>query len=292
MGKQRSMKRMARALERAMARRGLLPEFKKLIEADEDDAAPSPPTPLELSPFHAQPAARREAIESLDNLAPLRNNLREVAQQKGEWAGIPMPLDGEQLVIEKSYPFAPFLSDVSRPADEEGDKPKRHIRNRFWSTRFRCMIYVWSENEKVTWGFVPSANHLMLDLRAMGCSPAWGVEQESKAINTLGTLVRHKTFLQYMFTGMFLETSKRSNVTYLFRRLKPTVALVKERREDDMNILACLCMHPIGFYANSWAGAMCPTDDIIAHLMLMRGDEHMYWRRCQQHPSYLPQAGL
>lgn len=30
----------------------------------------------------------------------------------------------------------------------------------------------------------------------------------------------------------------------------------------------------------------------IAHLMLMRGDEHLYWRRCNQHPVWVPQAGL
>ena len=42
----------------------------------------------------------------------------------------------------------------------------------------------------------------------------------------------------------------------------------------------------------SWAGAMVPTDDVIAHLSLMRGDEHMFWKRCNQHPSWRPEAGL
>jgi hypothetical protein len=37
---------------------------------------------------------------------------------------------------------------------------------------------------------------------------------------------------------------------------------------------------------------MCPTDDVIAHLMLMRGDEAMFWRRCNQHAAHLPEAGL
>lgn len=43
---------------------------------------------------------------------------------------------------------------------------------------------------------------------------------------------------------------------------------------------------------NEEAGAMCPTDDVIAHLSLMRGDEKMFWRRCNQHPAYRPEAGL
>src|SRR3546814_10910453 len=42
---------------------------------------------------------------------------------------------------------------------------------------------------------------------------------------------------------------------------------------DEMRWLCALCLHPIGYYENSWAGAMCPTDDVIAHLMLMRRSE-------------------
>jgi hypothetical protein len=51
-------------------------------------------------------------------------------------------------------------------------------------------------------------------------------------------------------------------------------------------------MHPIAYYEGSWAGAMCPTDDVIAHLMLMRGDEPMFWKRSSQHPATSPAAGL
>jgi hypothetical protein len=51
-------------------------------------------------------------------------------------------------------------------------------------------------------------------------------------------------------------------------------------------------MHPIAYYHGSWAGAMCPTDDVIAHLSLMRGDEAMFWKRSTQHPAYRPEAGL
>lgn len=51
-------------------------------------------------------------------------------------------------------------------------------------------------------------------------------------------------------------------------------------------------MHPIAYYADSWAGAMCPTDDVIAHLMMMRGDEAMLWKRCNHHPAWHPGAGL
>ena len=77
-----------------------------------------------------------------------------------------------------------------------------------------------------------------------------------------------------------------------FRRLKPTVAISLKGTDKSPRILCALCLHPIAYYEDSWAGAMCPTDDVIAHLALMRGDEAMYWRRANQHPPWRPEAGL
>ena len=111
-------------------------------------------------------------------------------------------------------------------------------------------------------------------------------------LQLLGTLLRHHVFKQYLLTGMFLETSKRSGLTYLFRRLKPTVVLDARDQAKSIRVLCALCLHPIGFYLESWAGAMTPTDDLIAHLMLMRGDEPMLWRRSNQHEPWHPEAAL
>ena len=117
---------------------------------------------------------------------------------------------------------------------------------------------------------------------------------------TLAGLLSHRAFKAYMMTGTFLEISKRSGVAYMFRRLRPTLALsMREgsirhgsRGVGGTRILAALCLHPIGYYRGSWAGAMTPTDDVIAHLMLMRGDEAMFWRRANQHAPWRPEAGL
>jgi hypothetical protein len=59
-----------------------------------------------------------------------------------------------------------------------------------------------------------------------------------------------------------------------------------------VGVLAALCQHPIGYYEGTWAGSMCPTDDVVAMLMLMRGDEPMFWKRSNQHPPWAPEAGL
>lgn len=230
-------------------------------------------------------------------MATLRHALKKIAHKTNEWAGIPMPLEGERLVIEPTYPNAEMLMAMGRaeapPLDEEEARVGEggfRLRNTFWSWSKRSYITVYEDDGKIQWSIRPGVHHLNLDLQALGCADAWGIEQESNAIHTLGTLIRHRQFKQYMLTGMFMEQSKRSGIHYLFRRLKPTVAL--RSKDDDMKILCCLCMHPIGYYARSWAGAMVPTDDVISHLALMRGDEAMYWRRANQHPSWVPEAGL
>lgn len=217
-----------------------------------------------------------------------------IAAERGEWAGIPMPLDGEHLVIEPSFPNAEALMSTydkpDRPTEDEGWK----VRNRWYSHQHRCDIVLFEKDGKIEWGKLPAFHHISHTLATLGCADAWGIEQEGKAVDLLGKLVSHRKFKQYLLTGMFLERSKRSGVTYLFRRLKPTVAIAAHRTAPggSMCILASLCMHPIAYYAGSWAGAMCPTDDVIAHLMLMRADEHMFWKRCNQHPAYRPEAGL
>ena len=201
-----------------------------------------------------------------------------------------MPLDGEQLVVEPTYNKAAELMAIGK-VEEAEKNPGFDIRNRFYSTRHRCDIYMIElPNGKVSWDHDPAVHHFGMDLQTLGCCDAWGVEQESNAVRTLANLVRHRQFKQYLLTGMFVERSQRSGLSYCFRRLKPTVVL--NTKGPKVRVMCALCMHPIAYYSGTWAGAMCPTDDVIAHLMLMRGDEPMFWRRSSQHPSYSPAAGL
>lgn len=203
-----------------------------------------------------------------------------------------MPLDGQRLVVTPKFPNAEKLAEIG--ADDEEPLPNDvRLRNTWWSNRLRCEVYVYEEGGKVQVAKLPRWNHLAHDIGTLGCSVAWGIEQEARAVDLLGTLIRHHAFKQYLLTGMFLETSKRSGVTYLFRRLKPTVALdARNKSAESARILCALCLHPIAYYRDTWAGAMTPTDDVIAHLMLMRGDEPMFWRRSNQHPPGRPEAAI
>lgn len=236
--------------------------------------------------------AKRRAVttmERFDNFAGLRHGLSRMAKDRGDWAGIPMPLEGQPLVIEPRYPKAKELMSIGREQEKADDQ--RQIRNRFWSDRLRSTIYIWTEaNGRIEWGITPGANHVDYDLMTLGASDVWGIEQEHNALQLLGTLLPHRTLKQYLLTGMFLETSRRSGVTYMFRRLKPTIAI--RSHGEKMRVLCAMCLHPIAYYEGSWAGAMTPTDDVIAHLQLMRGDEVMFWRRANQHHAARPEAGL
>lgn len=215
-----------------------------------------------------------------------------------EYCGLPMQIPGEKLILEPRHPAAAIYDEY-----DTRDLAERHPEwllqseyddwvevNRFYSRKKKSYVVIWRlPDGKFQWGLDRAVNHFDQDMTTMGCSVAWSIESESKALRALAEIVPHHIFKMYLLTGMFLETSPRSGVTYVFRKLRPTVALSGAER---LRIIACLCMHPIGYYAGSWAGSMCPTDDIIAHVLLMRGDEKMYWRRCNQHPAWHPNAGL
>ncbi|SDX15277.1 hypothetical protein SAMN05518669_103414 [Variovorax sp. YR634] len=201
-----------------------------------------------------------------------------------------MPLADERLVVEPRYPNAQALMAMSGKAEEVDDSGAKQV-NSWYCSRRRCDIVVFRlPDGRTDWGVERAFHSLPFALSTLNCAEAWGIEQESNAVNLLGTLVSHRQFKQYMLTGMFIESSKRSGVFYLFRRLRPTVAICADG--TTTRILCALCMHPIAYYARSWAGAMTPTDDVVAHLMLMRGDEPMFWRRSTQHPAWRPEAGL
>jgi hypothetical protein len=232
-----------------------------------------------------------ENLRRFDNFAQLRHQIGVLAEIRDEWAGMPMPLDDCPLIVEPRYPRAQALMAFGRA--ERPDSPadlEPTMRNRFYSTHKRCDVIIWNKGIGVEWGIHSAIHSLDNQIQTMGASVAWGIEQEANALQLLAGLLPHHAFKKYLLTGAFIESSERSGVSYIFRKLRPTVAITQ--RMGELRILAVLCMHPIAYYQGSWSGAMTPTDDVIAHLMLMRGAEPLYWRRCNQHPAYRPEAGL
>lgn len=248
-----------------------------------------------------------QALEELDGYAALRNGLRRLAADQDHYSGIPMPVDGIDLVVEPTYPRGAELASIFRREEPPGNLDGATLRNSFYSRHRRVDVYIYSEpGGKINWGWVPAHHALDHAIHTLYASDAWGIEQEARALALLGTLISHRQMKGYLLTGTFLEKSPRSGLTYMFRKLRPTVVIdarpggieyevgadAATPREDKSYVQCALCLHPIAYYESSWAGAMCPTDDVIAHLTMMRGDEVMLWRRANQHPPHRPEAGL
>lgn len=122
----------------------------------------------------------------------------------------------------------------------------------------------------------------------------WDLTAELKALEKLQTMLTPAQFASYLLTGCFLESSRRSHAKYFLRRLRPTLVLLPGSAQPDADLRpsVALCLHPIGYYGGTFAGALVPTDDVLAHLTLLRGDEHAYWRQANQIPLHYANSGL
>lgn len=183
------------------------------------------------------------------------------------WAGFPLPMPGCSMTIHPRFRFAKLL-EQKFPDSDEKETPEENVAD---------------DHKKPA---TPWGRRVAMALELVPISRAWSVAAELRAHRKLRRHVSPVQFADYLLTGSFLESSPRSHVIYFFRKLRPTVAI------KNGCILAALCSHPIGFYAGTWAGAMVPTDDVISHLLLMRGDEHRFWRISNQHAPWDVEAGL
>ena len=66
---------------------------------------------------------------------------------------------------------------------------------------------------------------LSFTLRTLQAAAAWPVEAEQEAQSKLANLIPADLFELYLLAGHFAETSKRSQVMYLFRKGRPTLAM-------------------------------------------------------------------
>lgn len=242
---------------------------------------------------------RREAIAvapKMPTYQQLRPRLDAHAQEQGQWAGLPMPVEERALVMAKSHPFYDRLHGFSLRRERKTEEPKDDRYegvNSWYDYRNRRTVYLMRDREaggRVVHGFdyngAPGVKMTAL-LHMLGISMTQNVEAERAAVATLRTLIKPHMADAYEITGTFIETSPRSGICYMFRRLGTTLAF-----KPDGGIIAALCLHPIGYYDGTTMGAMVPTDDLIAHLVMMRTDEHFFWRKANHHHALHPGAQL
>jgi hypothetical protein len=229
-----------------------------------------------------------------DSLAKAREVINKTVFEAGVYCGAPLPLDGsDDLVISPNMPYAEAFE---RESSSENDDLE--VANVWWSRHEQGYVTVIHKKIKDESGnrigskyhswYLNDKKSIDLLMKTLMAAPAWSVEAEIKAQELLRRHISKHKWEDYFMTGMFVETSRKSGLTYVFRKLKPTIVL----NIRDLRILCTLCTHGIGYYANSFAGAMVPTDDVVTHLLMMRGNEHRYWRDCNQAEPWMPEAGI
>jgi len=215
----------------------------------------------------------------------------ELLMKRGEWAGAPALADTD-LVLEPRHPLYENLNGCSienLTKKKEPDAPVDYkLVNSWFSFKRDSQVYIFREaNGRTTHSEIKNAGIRMRHLmHTLGNSQYIKVDAELKAIQTLMPLINRNQFRTYMVSGMFVESSKRSGVAYVFRKNRPTLAI------RGNTYIAALCLHPIGYYDTSWLGVMAPTDDVIAHLLMMRANEHKFWAKANQHAVWVPQSGV
>lgn len=232
----------------------------------------------------------------------VRDRITELAGDRGEWSGYPIPDDVCPLVIEPRHPLHATLDGSllvhEKPADKE-DKEEHdngiEVVNHWNDYNRGRAVFMLKKDGKI-FATKParyaSTKRAGMIVKTLGASRQWSVQAELTAMARLKTLVTPVAFRYYFLTGTFIESSERSQVFYLFRRCRPTLAFKGMTEDSNCTLLAALCLHPIGYYEGTYAGCMVPTDDVIAHLVMMRGDERKFWSKCNQHDCRAAEAGV
>jgi hypothetical protein len=246
--------------------------------------------------------AKREIRTDLLTLDQTCRHLADSGLGRKDWSGLPVPVPGLSMVLEPRYKYKCIEQFRWKECyDENGTRheipedsvpqPSPFTRvNSWWNARYQANIIVFQDKQGRARLGVRPEDRLSFMLRTLEAAAVWPVEAEDKAQKKLASLISNDLFELYQLTGHFAEISKRSHVTYLFRRGRPTIAM--REGEQTARWLCALCLHPIGYYGDTWAGVMCPTDEVIAHLLMMRGSEEKFWANANQHPVDHPAAGV
>lgn len=282
-----------------------LERIRRLLEKARRDKRAESRSPRPRQPESLQPLAgeRDSAQSEWDRLRDLMN---QAVSERGEWAGAPMPHESIPLRIEPRYPYQKLNGMAFHKREPDAESMAVAAKLADWSKGNIFPINSWTgadgrtvlvyhqgDHRSKVMVMPGDRSHDAMDLlvSTIDASRCWKLDAEIKACEKLRQLVSTVAYRDYILTGTFLETSKRSGMMYVFRKLRPTLAL-KADRQGMMQLRAALCLHPIGYYEGTFAGVMVPTDDVIAHLLMMRACEAKFWAKANHHPLREASAGL
>lgn len=235
------------------------------------------------------------------------DHMEAVMEASGFHHGAPMPCAADKsrpLVLAKGAPYSDFnghgpdfpLYLGPKPKEVKDSDPALYLVNSWDTTPRHVALY----RDKLG-GFAIRRNNsrsrLDLFLNSMVVrtgSTLIGTEQ--KAMKLLEKKISEGQWDSYVLSGAFPETSPRSDVTYIFRKGLPTIAMRLKPLPDGGGerryFLAALCLHSMAYYESTHVGSYPPTDDVITHLLMMRSDEHKFWAKAVQHSLNDPRSGI
>jgi hypothetical protein len=234
------------------------------------------------------------------SLEELHRRMNEIAREKYGWEyGVPLPSltdVSRPLIMAKGAPFSRTrLNDGMNEFAQELILKSRHVINSW--TRLAdvevCMVRTTNGPYSIQRWMAGTRMRKFMDTILMR-SGAQSAERELKAMESLKKRIGTGPWDSYVLNGAFAERSPRSDLHYIFRKGLPTMVLSYHGKYEEQGgrVLACLCLHPLGYYFGTYCGLMCPTDEVICHLLMMRGDEHKYWASCGQWPAFDVRSGL
>jgi hypothetical protein len=192
--------------------------------------------------------AGRQIGKDLVTLAQASRYLAEQHLAKQDWSGLSMPVIGLQLVLEPRYKLKALSefrwkecydgNGVRLPIDEEPPPAlSEYVSvNSWWNARYQLNIVVLKDKQGRARFSIKLDDRLAFTFRTLEAAVAWPLEAERRAEKKLASLIPEDLFELYLLTGHFAELSKRSQVTYLFRRGRPTIAL---RQWEGGTVLLC-----------------------------------------------------
>jgi hypothetical protein len=248
-----------------------------------------------LAPGYGSPIPKRPRRklkpEERAKLRQQRKEQDERYERNGFFYG---PKTRKRLMREAKAAGLPedyFLIGMRRYIDKDGYREKR----RWYSEKLGCYITI-REHVKTKMCkalVIPRGDETAhvadtkgeLYFNTWTAAQAYNLEAEQRAMELLKSKVTEEQFKRYFCTGFLMEISKKSRLVYIFRRCRPILVYRQSKKKDYDNLqwYAALCIHTQGYYGFSWAGTMTPTDEVVAQLLLMRGDEKMLWRRANKH---------
>ncbi len=247
--------------------------------------------------IQAQEAMRTELHDMLVRLAEsdpkhltwdqLAGRMNDIAEKYGCEYGIPIPSmykPERRMITARNVPLGGLPYHATELEEEFTDQIK--IRNSWSAQGDKQILVIEAEGKSIAFTSYEAGRRMrkLLDTSLMRDGTPQTAEAELRAMDSLKKRIKQRQWTSYVLSGIFLERSPRSDLHYFFRKGYPTLVLSYhgECYKESGRVIGALCLHPIGFFQGTYCGLMCPTDEVICHLLLMRADEHLYWRSCGQ----------